>query len=130
MTLNDPLADVLSNINNAEKVGKLNCIAEPSSKTVKSVLNILKKKGYIKDFKEVTSPKGNALDITLSGKINKCSVIKPRYSVKVSDLEKFEKRFLPAKNFGVLIISTSKDILTHYDAKEKNIGGRLIAYCY
>ena len=44
--------------------------------------------------------------------------------------EKFEQRYLPAKSFGMLIISTSKGMLTNIQAKEKKIGGKLIAYCY
>jgi len=130
MTLNDPLANALSRINNAEKIGKLNCIVSPSSKIIKSVLGIFKKEGYIKEFKETKTTKGNFLEVTLSGKINNCSVIKPRYPIKIDDIEKFEKRFLPAKGFGVIILSTSKGILTHYEIKEKHIGGRLLAYCY
>ena len=62
--------------------------------------------------------------------INDCGVVKPRFSFKVKDLEKFEKRYLPAKGMGILIVSTSKGYLTHEEAKKQNIGGRLIAYCY
>ncbi len=46
------------------------------------------------------------------------------------EFEKFEKRFLPAKDFGFLILSTSKGIMTHLAAKEKSIGGKLLAYVY
>ncbi|MBI2499261.1 30S ribosomal protein S8 [Candidatus Woesearchaeota archaeon] len=130
MTLNDPLSNALSKINNAQKVGKLTCTIYPSSKIIMEILNILKKAGYILDYKENKTSKGNILDVTLANKINNCKVIKPRYQVKLQDIEKFEKRFLPAKGFGILIISTPKGILTHHEVKEKNIGGRLIAYCY
>ncbi|MEK6951586.1 MAG: 30S ribosomal protein S8 [Nanoarchaeota archaeon] len=130
MTLNDPLSNALSKINNAQKVGKLSCTVYPSSKIIKTVLDILKKLGYILGYKESNTTKGTVLEITLANKINDCCVIKPRYQVKLQDIEKFEKRFLPAKGFGVLILSTSKGILTHHEIKEKKIGGRLIAYCY
>ena len=40
------------------------------------------------------------------------------------DFEKFEKRYLPAKNFGILIVTTPEGIMTHYEAKERGIGGR------
>lgn len=130
MTLNDPLAVALSNIWNAEKVGKVECIARPSSKIIKSVLEIMKNKGYAGEFEEVADNRGNFIKINLLGKINKCSVIKPRYPVKYQDLEKFEKRYLPAKDFGIIIVSTSKGIVAHQEAKEKKLGGRLLAYCY
>ena len=66
----------------------------------------------------------------LKGNINKCGVIKPRHAVKKDEFEKFEKRYLPAKNFGILIVTTPKGIMTHYEAKELGIGGRLLAYMY
>ena len=58
MTLNDPLANALSTIWNAEKVGKLNCTVTPSSILIKSVLLILKKNSYISDFKETRNKRG------------------------------------------------------------------------
>jgi len=128
--MNDPLASTLSNIWNAEKVGKMNCLVSPSSKIIKSVLKILKEHGYIGEFEEIEKNTGDCLEINLLGKINKCCVIKPRYPIKFLNMEKYEKRFLPAKDFGIIIVSTSKGIMTHNEAKEKKVGGRLLAYCY
>lgn len=128
--LNDPLANVLSNIQNVEKVGKTKCLVKPSSKIIERVLTIMKKHSYIKDFKVINDGKGGVVEITLTGKINKCGVIKPRYNVKRDGYEKFEKRYLLAKDFGILIISTPKGIMTHLEAKEKNLGGRLLAFVY
>lgn len=68
--------------------------------------------------------------MNLLGTINKCGVVKPRYSVKVEDLEDFEKKFLPAKDFGIVILSTNKGLLTQNQAKEANVGGTIVAYCY
>ena len=45
-------------------------------------------------------------------------------------MEKYEKRYLPAKQFGILIISTPKGLMTHVQAMDKKTGGKLIAYCY
>jgi small subunit ribosomal protein S8 len=66
----------------------------------------------------------------MKGAINDCGVIKPRYSVKVAELEKYEARFLPAQNFGVLILSTTEGVVTHNRARELGIGGKLLAYVY
>ena len=90
----------------------------------------MKDEKYIEDFKKIENGKGGFINIDLIGKINNCSVIKPRLSFKKDEIEKFEKRFLPAKDFGILIISTNKGLVTHIKAKEKNIGGRLVAYIY
>jgi small subunit ribosomal protein S8 len=130
MTLNDTLANVLSQIDNATKVQKTIVITNVSAKLIKKVLEIMKAQGYVDNVEEIEDSKGNYYRIMLSGKLNKCGPIKPRFAVKYSDFEKFEKRYLPAKGFGFLIVSTNQGLLTHYDAKEKGIGGRLISYCY
>ncbi len=128
--MNDPLASTLSSILNAEKVGKKICVVKPASNVIKTVLQILKDNSYIGDFEVVKDNKGDLIKINLIGRINKTGVIKPRFSLEKDEFEKFEKRFLPAKDFGLIIISTSKGIMTHYTAKEKNLGGVLLSYCY
>ena len=93
-------------------------------------LIILKKKGYISEFGEVKTCRGNYIDLKLKGTINNCGAIKPRFSVQTSTYEKYEKRYLPAKDFGIIIVSTSQGIMTHKEAKTKKIGGKLLAYVY
>lgn len=128
--LNDPLANALSTILGGEKVGKKEVIITPVSNLTKTALTILQNNSYIKSTEIIENSKGGVARITLSGNINKCGVIKPRYSITKQGYEKFEKRYLPAKDMGILLVSTSKGIITHIEAKTKNIGGRLIAYCY
>ncbi len=127
--LNDPLANALSNISNCDKLGKQECIIFPSSKIIKIVLKVIKDKKYIGDFKEDISKK-SWITVNLSGRINKCGAIKPRFSISLKNFEKYEKRYLPAKNFGILIVSTSKGVMTHTEAIQKKLGGKLLAYCY
>jgi len=128
--LNDPLAAALSKILNAEKRSKKEVLIKPISKTIKTVLTIMNENNFIGSFEEVEDGKGNFIKINLLGNINKCGVIKPRFSTKKNQFEKWEKRYLPAKDFGMVIISTPFGIMTHYQAKEKNTGGKLLAYCY
>ena len=128
--LNDTLAVLMANILNAEKVGKAECSVRPSSKITKKVLDILNAQNYVGSYQEIDDKRGCILKINLLGKINSCGVIKPRFSVKRDGYEKFEKRFLPAANFGILIVSTPKGIMTHEQAKKHGIGGKLLAYCY
>jgi len=73
--LNDPLSNTLSNIQNAEKVGKMVCITKPSSKIIREVLKIMQEKGYIKGFQEIEDGKGKMVKVDLMGKINRCNVI-------------------------------------------------------
>ncbi len=130
MALNDPLANALSLIDIHEKHGKDTCRIKPASAIIKTVLTILQQGGYVGAFKEMKDSKGDWLKLDLIGNINKVSVIKPRFSVTRGEFEKYEKRFLPARNIGHMIISTSAGIMTHHEAKKKNLGGRLLAYCY
>ena len=95
-----------------------------------SVLDILKAKGYVGELEMLSEGRGGYGKIHLIGNVNKCGVIKPRFSVKSDDYIKFEKRYLPAKGVGILIVSTSQGIMPHEEAVKKGIGGRLIAYCY
>lgn len=126
----DPFAAALSKMLNAERAAKSEVMIKPSMKLLKAVLNILKESSYIKDFEEIPDGKGNILKVNLSGNINKCLAIKPRFPITKEDYEKFEKRFLIGKDFGFLIISTPKGIMTNKEAKELGLGGKLIAYVY
>ncbi|MFH1054385.1 MAG: 30S ribosomal protein S8 [Candidatus Woesearchaeota archaeon] len=130
MSLNDPLANTLSKIQNAENLVKKEVKTFPSSKLIKNVLILLKDNLFIGDTKEIEDDKGNYIIINLIGRINKIKAIKPRFTVNSEEYEKYEKRYLPSKDFGIMIVSTSKGLMTHKQAIEKNLGGRLIAFCY
>ena len=125
----DTLADVLSAIKNAERVGKSECIT-PASRLAKEVLKVMQREGYIGTFEFIDDGRAGKFRVELKQRINDCNVIKPRYSVSVDEFEKFEKRYLPARDFGILILTTSKGIMTHKEAKEKRIGGKLLAYVF
>ena len=125
----DLLSDVLSALKNGDNAGKEYTVT-PASKLVKNVLLILQKHKYIGDLEYVDDNRGGKFKIQLIGKINNCRAIRPRYYAKVDDYEKFEKRFLPAAGMGFIIVSTSKGLMLHSDAKEKVIGGTLLAFIY
>jgi|SRR3989344_4732861 len=126
----DTLARALSAMKNAEIRGKAEILLAPSSKVIIKVMEILKTEGYVTDYSVEDNKKGGIVKVTLAGKINNIGAIKPRYPIRAQDFEKFEQRYLPAKNFGRLILSTSKGCITHIQAKEKNLGGVLLAYVY
>src|SRR3989338_2272105 len=128
MSLNDTLANTLSLILIDEKAGRNGSNIRPSSKIIKKVLEVMKSNNYIGDFEEIKDGKGNTIKLNLIGNINKCGVVKPMYSVKKDEFEKFEKRYLLARGMGILIVSTPFGIITHNEAKKKGIGGKLLAY--
>jgi len=122
----DIISDALNKMMNAKKAGKDSISVNHHSKFLLSVLAIAKLKGYIKNYKV---DEKNVLNVEL-GNITGCGSIKPRFVVKVEDIEKYEKRYLPAKNLGILIISTSQGLMTNQTAQDKNVGGSLIAYMF
>lgn len=128
--LNDVLSAGLSKLLNAERTGKKECIVRHASKLMANVLKLMNQQRYIGEVEVVSNTKGGYLKVQLMGKLNKCGSIKPRYAVKKTDFEKFEKRYLLAKDFGILVVSTQQGLMTHYDAKQKGVGGRLVAYAY
>lgn len=128
--LNDPLADALSLMRNAEKAGKLECELAPASKLVGHVLKVMQEQGYIGTFEFVDDGKAGYFRVKLLGHINNCGVIKPRHAIKKTDYEKWEARYLPAQDFGALILTTTNGVMSHYSAKETGTGGKLLAYVY
>lgn len=128
--MNDPLAAALTKMINAERVGRKEVVIKPASKMIKTVLTLMNEHNFVGSYEEVEDGKGGFLKVNLLGNINKCGVIKPRFSTKQNGFEKWEKRYLPAKDFGIIVVSTPKGLMTHSKAKETRTGGRLIAYCY
>jgi small subunit ribosomal protein S8 len=126
----DPLADALSTMKNAESIGKPECTISPASKLLGNVLKVMKDKGYIGEFEFIDDGKSGLFKVQLKGKINKCGVIKPRHAVKNTEFEKWEKRFLPARGFGSIILTTPEGVMTHKEAIENGLGGQLLAYVY
>ncbi len=125
----DILADVFVIIKNAERIGKRGCTV-PSSNIVKEILKIMQKNKYIGSFEFVDDGRSGKFKIELTGRINNCGVIRPRFEVKKDEFIQWEKRFLPSVNIGLLFITTPKGVLDHRQAKKENIGGGLLGFIY
>jgi len=125
----DPLADVFSALKNIEAIGRKECQVS-NSKIIRSVLKVIKDNKYIGDTEVIEDGSGGKIKVKLVGRINNCNVIKPSYSVKKTEFIKFEKRYLPAQNVGILILTTSKGIMDQKEAARTGTGGRLLGYVY
>lgn len=126
----DPIANALINIKNHDSASKKECVFRPASKLLGEILKVMQEKGYIGTFEFIADGRGGICRVELLGKINECRAIKPRHAVKKDGYEKFEKRYLPSKDVGILIVSTPNGVKTHFEAKGNGFGGRLIAYIY
>jgi small subunit ribosomal protein S8 len=90
----------------------------------------MQSQGYVGQFEKEENGRGGSYKVELLGTINQCGVVKPRYSVRRTDFDRWEGRYLPAQDFGLLILTTNNGVMSHYDAKQNRIGGRLLAYVY
>ena len=120
----DIVADVLNEIMNAKKARKSEVVVNKNSKLLRKVLDIAKERGYL-DY----NVEGNTIKVNIKN-LNEIKAVKPRYTISVKKINNYVRRFLPAKNFGLLIISTNEGLMSHEDAEEKNIGGCIIAYMF
>ena len=127
---NDPLADALNTIKTHEILGRSSCMIKPASKLIKEVLMIFQQHKYIDEFEYIDDGKSGSFKVQLNGSVNDCMVIKPRFTVRKDEWAKWEQRYIPSPEFGVLIVSTPHGLITNADARKRNIGGRLIAYVY
>jgi len=126
----DTLANGLTAVINNEMRNKRECIISPASKLLGRVLRIMQLNGYIGEFEFVDDGRSGKFKVQLLGRINKCGAIRPRFSVKMNEFEEWEKKFLPSRDVGLLVISTSTGVLSHKEAREKQIGGKLLAFIY
>ena len=126
----DPLNDALTKICNAEQAGKYNVDLAPASKLLGSVLEIMQTSGYVGEIEKNDDGRGGKYIVQLRGAINQCGVVKPRHSVRRQEFDKWEGRYLPAQDFGLLILTTNSGVMHHKEAKENRIGGKLLAYVY
>ena len=126
----DPLANALSRVQNCERARKLEVTVAPASKLIGEVLRVFREEGFVGEFEFLEDGKGDKFKIRLLGKINRCGVIKPRHPVKRDGYERWERRYLPATGFGILVVSTTHGVMAHSQAKERGLGGRLLAYVF
>jgi small subunit ribosomal protein S8 len=126
----DTLANGLTTVVNTEMRNKRECVISPASKLLGKVLRIMQLNGYIGEFEFIDDGRTGKFKVQLLGRINKCGAIRPRFSVKTAEFEEWEKKFLPSREVGLLVVSTPNGVLSHKDAREKHVGGKLLAFIY
>ncbi|ACR80569.1 MULTISPECIES: 30S ribosomal protein S8 [Kosmotoga] len=131
----DPIADMLTRIRNANAAFK-ESVDLPASNMKRAILEILKKEGYIEDYKYIEDGKQGILKVFLKYKGDRRNrqrvisgivrVSKPGRRIYVSKDE------LPKvkSGMGIAVISTSKGIITDKEARKKNVGGEVICYVW
>jgi len=128
--MGDIINDFFAHATNCVNVGKFEVTFGPINKLLLNILEKLKQYGYVEYYEVLTWERGGKVKVKFTEYFNKGNAIKPRFPTSYKELEKWEKRYLPARGFGILILSTDKGIKTNKEAKEEKIGGVLIAYVY
>ncbi len=132
MVMTDPIADMLTRIRNANQMHHEK-VEIPASKIKEQVLQVLKKEGFIVDFKKESGfgPQG-ALTVTLKYN-NQERVIKGLRRISKPGLRVYAKvEQLPRvlNGLGIALISTSKGIMTDREARMQQMGGEVLAYVW
>ncbi|EZG59406.1 40S ribosomal protein S15a [Gregarina niphandrodes] len=124
------LADALKAIVNAERANKKQVLIRPSSKVIVKFLRVMQKHGYIGDIEIIDDKRAGKIVINLNGRINKCVCINPRYDVAINDMEKITSQLLPSRQFGYVVLTTSKGIMDHEQARRSHQGGKILGYFF
>ncbi len=114
----DIVADALNMIWNVKKARKDTVKVKIISNLLIEILKIMKLKKAIKKYK--INPEEKSIEITI-GNLSKCQAIKPRFTVDKNQIEKYRRRYLPARNLGQMIVSTNQGIMTHEKLKRKKL---------
>jgi small subunit ribosomal protein S8 len=128
MNNQDPIADMLTRIRNANRVGRRRVLV-PKSKICTGIAQVLKDEGYIEEFDTIDDDKQGQLRIKLKYSLTGEKVIhlldrssSPGCRVyrKVNDLPKV------LNGMGIAVVSTSKGVMSDRRAREQNVGGELL----
>lgn len=132
MVMTDPIADYLTRIRNAN-MAKHNSVEIPASNIKKSISKILKNEGFINDYEVIDDNKQGIIKIDLK--------YGPKGERVISGLKRISKpglrNYVDAANLpkvlnglGIAIVSTSAGVITDKEARDKNVGGEVIAYVW
>ena len=128
MSLSDPIADMLTRIRNAGRVGR-DQVTIKASKLCHGLADVLKKEGYIEDYDRIDDGKQGLIRIFLKYSIEGEHII-----TEIKRLSKPGRRLycevkdIPSvlSGMGIVIVSTSKGIMSDINCRKENVGGELI----
>ena len=132
MQITDSIADMLTRIRNAN-AAKHDTVKVPASNMKKAIAQILVDEGYVKSFKVIEDGKQGVIEIALKYGPNKSQVITGLRRVSKPGLRIYSNcDDMPRvqNGLGIVILSTSKGIMTDKDARKANVGGEVLAYIW
>ena len=131
MAVTDPISDFLTRIRNASKAKKIK-VEIPSSKMKAGLAEILKKNGYIYDFKVDEDNKQNVITVLLkySDGVPAINGLKRISKPGLRIYKKSDELPRVLNGLGTAVISTSKGLLTEKEARRQDTGGEVVCYIW
>ncbi|MFD1417324.1 30S ribosomal protein S8 [Companilactobacillus keshanensis] len=132
MVMTDPIADFLTRIRNANMV-KHESLEVPASNIKKSMTEILKNEGFIKDYEIIEDNKQNVIRIVLKYGKDQQRVITGLKRISRPGLRSYvDSDNVPKvlNGLGIAILSTSKGVVTDKQARAQRVGGEVLAYIW
>ena len=132
MSMNDPIADMLTRVRNANSAGKAT-VSMPSSKKLTEIARVMTEEGYVQGFEVIEGEPRATLEITLKYGAKKEKVIRGLKRISKPGLRIYAgKDELPRVlgGLGTAVVSTSTGVMTDRDARKAGVGGEVIAYIW
>jgi small subunit ribosomal protein S8 len=132
LTVNDPIADMLTRIRNAVMVGH-DSVLMPSSKMKLAIASILKEEGFITDYEVVRGKSHREIKILLKYHDRNKPVITGLERVSKPGLRVYvQKKEIPRVygGLGIAILSTPEGVMTGQQAWQRGVGGELLCYVW
>ena len=132
MSMNDPIADMLTRVRNANSAGKAT-VSMPSSKKLTEIARIMTEEGYVQGYEVLPAQPRDILEITLKYGDKTEKIIRGIKRISKPGLRIYAgKDELPRVlgGLGTAVVSTSKGVMTDRDARKAGVGGEVIAYIW
>jgi small subunit ribosomal protein S8 len=132
MNVSDPIADMLTRVRNASRARHTEVIV-PASRTKREIARILKEEGFIADVREERAGPSQMLRIELKYVDGKVPVVSGLKRISKPGLRVYaQKTDIPRVlgGLGIVIVSTSKGIMTGSQAKQAQLGGEILAFVW
>lgn len=132
MVMTDPIADFLTRIRNANLV-RHETVEVPASKMKEAIAKILEEQGYIKGYEVLEDDKQGVIRVFMKYGADNQRIITNLRRISKPGLRVYAKSDEIPKvlnGLGIAIVSTSEGVVTDKEARQKNIGGEILAYVW
>ena len=132
MNISDPIADMLTRVRNASRARHTEVLV-PASRTKREIARILKEEGFIADVREERAGPAQLLRLELKYVDGKVPVVSGLKRISKPGLRVYARKTdIPRVlgGLGVVIVSTSKGIMTGTQARQAELGGEILAYVW